>query len=70
MLAYASSMPRPRRSDDETAVLFVRGMPRELLYKLKGAAALQGRTLGQYIQELCAAHVQELQLKGKLPKSK
>jgi predicted DNA-binding protein len=63
-------MPKlPKPSDDE-AVLFIRGMPRDLLNKLKGAAALQGMTLTQYIQEMCEAHVQELELKGKLPKSK
>ena len=45
-------MPKPR-SEDDTAVLFVRGMPRDLPAKLKGAAALQQKTLGEYIQEMC-----------------
>jgi len=63
-------MPKPVRSDDDAAVLFVRGMPRELLAKLKAAAALQQQTLGEYIQTLCAAHVQELEKAGQLPKPK
>ena len=63
-------MPKSPRSDDDAAVLFVRGMPRDLLAKLKGAAALQQKTLGEYIREMCEERVQELERKGMLPKSK
>ncbi len=63
-------MPKSPRPDDDAAVLFVRGMPRDLLAKLKGAAALQQKTLGEYIQEMCVDHVQELERKGLLPKGK
>jgi hypothetical protein len=63
-------MPKSPRSDDDAAVLFVRGMPRDLLAKLKAAAALQQQTLGEYIQEMCEAHVQDLERKGLLPKGK
>ncbi len=70
LLAYANHMPKPPRSDDEAAVLFVRGMSRDLLAKLKAVAALQQKTLGEYIQEMCEAHVQELERKGILPKGK
>jgi hypothetical protein len=45
-------------------------MPRDLLAKLKAAAALQQKTLGEYIQEMCEGHVQELERKGILPKGK
>ena len=69
-LRILAPMPKPLRSDDNVAVLFVRGMPRDLLAKLKGAAALQQKTLGEYIQELCMEHVQELEKKGVLPKGK
>jgi hypothetical protein len=67
MIAAMSKQPKP---DDDAAVLFVRGVPRDLLAKLKGAAALQRKTLGEYIQEMCEAHVQELERKGILPKGK
>ena len=67
MLAAMSKLPKP---DDDSAVLFVRGMPRDLLAKLKGAAALQQKTLGEYIQEMCEGHVRELERKGVLPKGK
>ena len=70
LLAYASPMSKQPKPDDDAAVLFVRGMPRDLLAKLKGAAALQQKTLGEYIQEMCEAHVQELERKGLLPKGK
>ena len=63
-------MPKSARPDEDAAILFVRGMPRDLLAKLKGAAALQQKTLGEYIQEMCEAHVQELEKKGLLPKGK
>lgn len=64
------SMPVSPKSNDDAAVLFVRGVPRELLNKLKGAAALQGKTLAEYVQQMCQAHIEELERKGILPKSK
>lgn len=67
MLATMPTSPKP---DDDVAVLFVRGMPRELLNKLKAAAALQGKTLAEYTQQMCQAHIEELERKGILPKSK
>ncbi len=70
LLAYASSMARLIKPDDDAAVLFVRGMPRDLLGKLKAAAALQQKTLGDYIKEMSEGHVQELERKGILPKGK
>ncbi len=70
LLAYTNYMPKPPRTDDDAAVLFVRGMPRDLIAKLKAVAALQQKTLGEYIQEMCEAHVQELERKGILPKGK
>jgi hypothetical protein len=69
-LRMLAPMPKHTRSDDEGAVLFVRGMPRDLLNRLKAAASLQGKTLAAYIQELCEAHVAELERRGMLPKGK
>lgn len=63
-------MPKSSRPDDDAAVLFVRGMPRDLPAKLRAAAALQQKTLGEYIQEMCEGHVQDLERKGILPKGK
>jgi hypothetical protein len=65
-----AAMSKPRGPAEDVAVLFVRGMPRELLAKLKAAAALHQKTLGEYIQKMCVEHVQELERKGTLPKTK
>lgn len=69
-LRMLAPMPKPPRPNDDAAVLFVRGMPRDLLAKLKAAAALHQNTLGEYIKEMCEEHVQELEKKGLLPKGK
>lgn len=65
-----ASMAKSPKVDDDGAVLFVRQFPRDLLAKLKAAAALDGKTLAQYVQEMCQAHVDELERKGQLPKGK
>jgi hypothetical protein len=58
------TMLKPIRSDDDAAVLFICGMPRGLLGKSKAAAALQQKTLGEYIQEeMCVGHVHKLERK-------
>ncbi len=65
-----AGMPKPPKTEDDGAVLFVRQFPRDLLAKLKAAAALDGKTLAQYIQGMCEAHVGELERRGHLPKTK
>jgi len=62
-------MPKPDRERDET-ILYLRGTPREVARKLKAAAALQGQSLTDYIQQLFEGHVEELEKKGLLPKGK
>jgi hypothetical protein len=63
-------MPNPKRNSVST-VLFVRGAPRSLALKLKAAAALQGyRSVNAYLIDHLQAHVEELERKGVLPKSK
>jgi hypothetical protein len=69
-LRVLAHVPRPRRSDDDPAVLLVKGKPRDLLAKLKAAAALQQQTLGEFIQEMCATHAQDLKKNGLLPMRK
>jgi len=63
-------MVKSPKSEDDAAVLFVRQFPKGLLAKLKAAAALDGKTLGQYIQTMCEAHVADLERRGQLPKDK
>ncbi|MBS0164735.1 MAG: hypothetical protein JSR29_01505 [Nitrospira sp.] len=63
-------MAKSPRAEEDGAVLFVRQFPKGLLGKLKAAAALDGKTLGQYIQTMCEAHVADLERRGQLPKTK
>jgi predicted DNA-binding protein len=65
-------MPKQSRDEetDDTTVLFMRGMPREMVARLKAAAALNQHTLGMYLRELFKAHLQDLEKKGLLPKGK
>lgn len=51
-------------------VLYIRDVPADLSKKLKGAAALQGTSLQEYVVEVLQAHVADLERKGQLPKSK
>ncbi len=50
--------------------MYLRGTSREVARKLKAAAALEGKSLTAYIQELLDAHVEELERKGLVPKGK
>jgi predicted DNA-binding protein len=65
-------MPKQSRDEetDDTTVLFMRGMPREMVARLKAAAALDQHTLGMYLRELFKDHLQDLEKKGLLPKGK
>jgi hypothetical protein len=55
---------------DDTTVLNLRDMPKDLIGKLKAAAALEGTSLKNYVTVLLAHHVTELEKKGLLPKGK
>jgi len=65
-------MPKQSRDEetDDTTVIFMRGMPREMVARLKAAAALNQHTLGMYLRELFKDHLQDLEEEGLLPKGK
>ena len=46
----------------------VKDVPRDLMHRMKVAAAIQKKTLKQLLFELTQAHLQELEKKGLLPK--
>lgn len=57
--------------ENESSVLFVRGVSPTLKQKLRVAAAIAGhRGLPTYVIEVLEAHVVELERKGTLPKPK
>lgn len=63
-------MPKQSRADETETTLFVRGMPRDLLARMKAAAALNHSTLGDYVRLLFERHLEDLERKGVLPKAK
>jgi predicted HicB family RNase H-like nuclease len=54
----------------ELTVLNLRGMPKDVVAKLKAAAALQHKSLTSYVSDLLQERVQDLEKKGLLPKGK
>jgi porphobilinogen deaminase len=53
-----------------TGTWIVKDVPRELMHRLKVAAAVQRKTVKQVLFDLAEAHLQELERKGILPKGK
>jgi hypothetical protein len=53
-----------------TGTWIVKDVPRDLMHRMKVAAAIQKRTMKQLLFELAESHLQELEKKGLLPKSK
>ncbi len=48
----------------------VKDVPRELMHRMKVAAAIQRKTVKQLLFDLAELHLQELERKGILPKEK
>ena len=60
---------KPDRKE-ETMVLNLRGVPKDLIAKLKAVAALDHASLKDYVATVLQHHVDELEKKGLLPKGK
>ncbi len=60
-------MPKGPIDESDTTVLYLRGTPKEVARKLKAVAALQGKSLTDYVKDLLQEHVTELEKKGQLP---
>ena len=60
------------RNEDvaETGTINMREVPRELLVRMKMAAAFERRTLEGFLLVLAEERIQELEKKGLLPKGK
>lgn len=56
--------------ESETGTWIVKDVPRELMHRVKIAAAIQRKTLKQLLFDLAEAHLEELERKGMLPKGK
>lgn len=63
----------PKRDQEDgsgTGTWIVKDVPRELMYRVKVAAAIQQKTVKQLLFDLTEAHLQDLEKKGLLPKGK
>ena len=60
-----------RKPQGEKAGSWVfRDIPRELMHKMKVAAAVERKSVKQVLIDLSRAHLEELEKKGLLPKGK
>ncbi|TMQ29244.1 MAG: hypothetical protein E6K65_09990 [Nitrospirae bacterium] len=66
---YSESPGKPDMKE-ETTVLNLRDMPKDLIAKLKAVAALEHTSLKDYVTGLLEHHVADLEKKGLLPKGK
>lgn len=55
---------------EPTGTWIVKDVPRELMHRMKVAAAIQKKTVKQLLFDLAETHLQELERKGILPKSR
>ena len=69
MLSFAN-MPSRKDQSDSKGTWIVKDVPRELMHRMKVAAAIQRKTVKQLLFDLAEAHLQELERKGLLPKGK
>ena len=54
----------------ETGTWIVKDVPRDLMHRVKVAAAIQKKTVKQLLFDLAQTHLQDLERKGILPKGK
>ena len=68
---YPSGRMTSRKDQPEAkGTWIVKDVPRELMHRVKVAAAVQRKTVKQLLFDLAEAHLQELERKGILPKGK
>lgn len=59
------------KPENETAGSWVfRDIPRDLMHKVKVAAAIERKSVKQLLMDLSRAHLEEMEKKGLLPKGK
>jgi len=62
--------PKPEQDLPETTAMHLRGIPLDLFYKFKAAAALERKSSRDLLLELIECKVLEMEKKGMLPKGK
>ena len=56
--------------DNHQGTINIRGVPKELVYRMKQAALAERRTIKAFLLSLAEERIQELERKGLLPKTK
>jgi hypothetical protein len=64
------AMAPKQKKDLETGTWIVKDVPRDLMHRMKVAAAIQRKTVKQLLFDLAEDHLDELERKGMLPKGK
>jgi hypothetical protein len=62
-------MARKEKTDHQ-GTINIRGVPKDLVYRIKQAALLERRTVKAFLLTLAEERIQELERKGLLPKGK
>ena len=57
-------MARKKSDSKEVKAFLLRGIPRELLFKMRAAAAIHQKPLKSYIRDLFETHIRDLEQKG------
>ena len=63
-------MSQKKDQANETGTWIVKDVPRDLMHRVKVAAAIQKKTVKQLLFDLAEAHLQELERKGVVPRGK
>ncbi len=63
-------MPKEKNQSNSPGAWIFKEIPRDLMWRAKAAASLQGKSVKALVIELIEAHLQELERKGILPKGK
>ena len=69
-IAFAIVRAMIRTPADDTGAWNFREIPRDLMRKVKMAAAHEGKTVKDFLVELAEARIAELEKRGILPKSR
>ncbi len=62
-------MTRKEKTDHQ-GTINIRGVPKDLIYRLKQAALVERRTVKGFLLTLAEERIQDLERKGLLPKGK
>jgi hypothetical protein len=72
LVASSAALLVPCRamSTKSTGAWFFKAIPKEMMQRVKIAAAIEGRTVKDMVLELLEQHLKEMEKKGLLPKGK